>query len=169
MKRIHVYCLGLLCLLSGTVSAQVPPAQVPHRRHKPKPTYYLDSKETWRYAVFPYDRDRDKLIFARSSKPTTILPSDYRKIEALVAGRVDVYNKSGFSTITEPEKYYKQLIAVVNTKGEKEVWVHCCCQVMKDDWKTQLINVKDGGICYFDVKLNLTYGTVLSFATNGPG
>ena len=59
-------------------------------------------------------------------------------------------------------------VDVLNTKGEKEVWVNCLWDV--DDIKklqNHIIFVFDGGACYFKVKINLTTKKILSFGVNG--
>jgi hypothetical protein len=70
------------------------------------------------------------------------------------------------NVISNPGKYYKQFVAVINSKGEKEVWVECFCKISDASWKTEPVIVKDGGNCYFYVKINLTTGLVSNFGIN---
>ena len=51
--------------------------------------------------------------------------------------------------------YMKQCVAVINTKGEKEVWVNCSCE-QSSDFQYTIIDVNDGGPCYMSMKVNLT-------------
>ncbi len=69
--------------------------------------------------------------------------------------------------ISNPGKYYKQFIAVINSKGEKEVWVNCFCKTDDFDWKIHVVFVLDGGSCFFNVKINLTNGLITVFSING--
>ncbi len=72
--------------------------------------------------------------------------------------------------INNPQNYYQQLIAVINSKGEKVVWVNCLCTVENDpDWKTRIIEVLDGGACYFQIKVNLTNKIAYDLTVNGLG
>jgi hypothetical protein len=70
--------------------------------------------------------------------------------------------------------YKRQLIAVTNPKGEKEVFVNCICTsaipgLFKSglDWRKEYFKVNDGGSCYFKVFLNLKTGTYYAFQVNG--
>ena len=72
--------------------------------------------------------------------------------------------------VLNPEKFYKQFIAVINSKGEKEVWINCCCTVYdRSDWKTEVLLVMDGGSCFFNLKINLSKNTVYDLMINGAG
>lgn len=70
------------------------------------------------------------------------------------------------NVINNPGKYYKQFITVINSKGEKEVWVECLCKVSDQSWRKEPIIVEDGGYCYFHIKINLTTGLVSDFGIN---
>lgn len=64
--------------------------------------------------------------------------------------------------------YRKQLIAVTNKTGEKEVWVNCFCNTWDNDrWKTEMMLVADGGNCYFNFKINLTTKKYYDLGVNG--
>jgi len=93
--------------------------------------------------VFKFDKVRDSVLFGIDVQPATLSNQDILKIETLVKKQVDEYNKTEEvrekqykkdlrpneylydNLIHHPEKYYKQLIAIVNAQGEKEVWVNC--------------------------------------------
>ena len=63
--------------------------------------------------------------------------------------------------------YRKQIIAVKNKKGEKEVWVNCFCDTWNSNkWKTDILVVDDGGNCYFHLKINLTTKKYFDFVVN---
>ncbi|WP_345236648.1 hypothetical protein [Hymenobacter saemangeumensis] len=62
--------------------------------------------------------------------------------------------------------YKRQLIAAVNSKGEKEVWVNCFCTNNKK-WRWQMVYVMDGGNCYFNLKINLAKKSWYDFMVNG--
>jgi hypothetical protein len=49
----------------------------------------------------------------------------------------------------------------LNSKGEKEVWINCFCRDGERDWRKNLVFVKDGGNCYFNLKVNLSRGTTM--------
>ncbi|QDA62204.1 hypothetical protein [Hymenobacter jejuensis] len=62
--------------------------------------------------------------------------------------------------------YKKQLVIWTNERGEKHVWVNCFCDD-KPYWKERIVEVTDGGNCYFNVKLNLTKRSWYSMDANG--
>ena len=64
--------------------------------------------------------------------------------------------------------YKKQLVAALNDKGQKEVWINCFCYAGSDDrWKTEIIYAKDGGNCFFNFKINLTTNQFYDLVVNG--
>ena len=63
--------------------------------------------------------------------------------------------------------YRSQIIAVTNSRGEKEVWINCFCETHGIDWKTKLILVSDGGDCYFNLKINLKKNICYNLIING--
>jgi hypothetical protein len=130
--------------------------------------------DTSRYAVIKYNKDRDKYHrFDNDSKAATLSPTDIIKIEDLINKKVAEYNrlkKKGVFplVIKHPEKYYKQIIAVINSKSEKEAWISCSCSVdNKSNWKKDIILTMDGGSCYFQLKVNLSKNSISDFIVNG--
>ena len=139
----------------------------------PRIDYYLTSKDHSRNAILQFDINRDYTIFGKNAKPATLSNSEITNIEKMIKKRVLEFNehakhsKVNFGLIKKPEKYFKQLIAVENSKGEKEVWVNCCCSVMHNYWKTHIQITEDGGSCYFQLKINLTNNLLYDFSVNG--
>lgn len=78
-------------------------------------------------------------------------------------------DKEQWSIDLTKDDYKKQLVAITNKKGQKEVWVNCLCKVFSDRWKTRIPIVSDGGSCYFNFKINLTTKKYYDFAVNGIG
>lgn len=81
--------------------------------------------------------------------------------------------------------FVKQLVPVINERGEKVVWVNCICDQFieqenadrakenkKDpafyqDWKKQVIIVHDGGNRFWNVQVNLNHLTYSDLYVNG--
>ena len=64
--------------------------------------------------------------------------------------------------------YKRQYIAYINSKNEKEVWVNCFCETWDNDvWKFKIVEVRDGGNCYFNLKINLEQKAYFEFCLNG--
>ena len=124
--------------------------------------------DTSRYSVLTFIKSRDSFIFDKDFKAASISGNEIQMIEKIIAVTVKESNKGKGTAIKEPGKYYKQLIAVTNAKGEKEVWVNCFCTAAeKRYWHTGVVMVLDGGPCFFNVKINLSTKTVMSWAVNG--
>jgi hypothetical protein len=142
----------------------------------PPSTHIYDNSEsidTSRYAILKYN-DIPTYIF-KDCKPADLSNEEIMQIEVLVHNEVVKYNKSAKKgiyplLISHPEKYYKQLIAVSNSNGEKEVWVNCFCSLGSYSyWKKSIVGVLDGGSCFFQLKINLTKNSVYDFGVNGVG
>lgn len=124
--------------------------------------------DTSRYAILHFTKSRDSFLFDKDYKPASISGKEIKMIEKIIAVTVKEYNKSRRITISKPGKYYKQIIAVTNAKGEKEVWVNCFCTAAeKKYWHNGVVMVLDGGPCFFNLKINLNTNTVMNWAVNG--
>jgi len=134
-----------------------------------------------RYAILNADGEYDHFKYGVfdniTNKPTSLSANEIDKIEKIIKTEVDKHNKKSshhYSFIRNPRRYYKQLMAVINSRGEKEVWVNCFCnsddKSLNDDnsyWKKGIVSVYDGGSCYFNLRINLTTNRVYDFRVNG--
>jgi hypothetical protein len=121
---------------------------------------------------------------------TNLAEDEIIKIEMLLSDCIDKYNISQtnyFDTSVKRKnsrpinksdmlinliKYKRQLIAVVNSKGEKEVWVNCFRPSTNFDysyWSHTIVHVSDGGNYFFNVRINLTTNKYYNFRVNGFG
>jgi hypothetical protein len=126
--------------------------------------------DTSRYAVLTFNPSRDGFIFSQYYKPAAVSVEEIKMIEKVISVTVTEHNKQSKSIITNPGKYYKQIIAVINSNGEKEVWVNCfCTPYEKRYWRKGVVLVEDGGPCFFNIKINIHTNTVMSLAVNGVG
>jgi len=98
---------------------------------------------------------------------------DINQVDSLLISSVTDYNNSltdghdDYKIDLKGKDYKKQLIAVTNSKGEKEIWINCFCDDWDKSWKTEIIEVHDGGPCYFNLKINLTTKKIYDFGVNG--
>jgi hypothetical protein len=143
----------------------------------------LKTVDTSVIAILPFDTTRYWVF--KDSKPTDLTNDDLIKIETILNKCIDDYNpdqERQFNEINNknPEYslekksfiidlniYKRQYIAVINSKGEKEVWVNCFCRTNNSNWKNERVIVKDGGNCYFNLKINLTTGQYYELMVNG--
>jgi len=164
----------------------------------PKATVVIPEKpiDTFKYAILKFDTIRDSSYFKTGSKLAQLSASEIDKIENIIAKKATEYNKHEkafwdsidrkfhrkepanaipfYNFINHPESYFKQFVAVVNAKGQKEVYVNCFCEDfykesgnIKSYWRKEFVIVCDGGSCFFTIKINLTTNTVLLFGVNG--
>ena len=114
-------------------------------------------------------------MFGKRDRSTNLSTREIDQIENIMDKEIAKTNKeykksqhTKFNYVGNPRKYYKQVISVINEKGEKVVWVNCLCTVSNEpDWKTRLIGVLDGGSCYFNCKINLTTNKFYDLIING--
>ena len=145
-----------------------------------KSSYKIDSSIV---AILPFKTSQYWLF--KDCKPTELTNDDMLKIETSLLKCINDYNpeqERQFKKINEehPEyeldkknfiidltNYKRQYIAVLNSKGEKEVWINCFCHTWNKNWRKELIDVNDGGNCYFNLKINLTTGQYYELMVNG--
>jgi len=139
--------------------------------------------DTGVFVVFPYDYTQYWMF--KNCKPVELTDKDYETIEQVLRTSIMNYNQertrymqtlSADDTankfnqkdfIIDLNRYKRQYVAVVNAKGEKEVWVNCFCGNFTQESRTSIVEVNDGGNCYFSVKINLTNKMFYDFYVNG--
>ncbi|HVF96025.1 MAG TPA: hypothetical protein VM871_01815 [Flavisolibacter sp.] len=111
--------------------------------------------------------------FDSSYKPAALTRDEIQIIDSLLIKCVADYNNSlperfKHNRINLTEKSYKkQLVAVTNKDGDKEVWVNCFCDTLNKNWRKEILLVQDGGRCYFNFKINLTQNKCYHLIVNG--
>ena len=122
----------------------------------------------------------------KKSVPATLNDSDFVTLELVLSDCICKYNReqtAGFKErirkfpndslkldefTIDLNEYYRQYMVVRNRKGEKEVWINCLCEVQYvKDWTKRVIQVMDGGKCYFSIKINLKKKSYSHFMVNG--
>ena len=134
-------------------------------------------------AILPFDVTQH--WFFKNSKPTDLTDGDLMKIETILIKCINHYNSGQerrFKEINDKHREYnldkknfiidltsykRQYVSIMNSKGEKEVWVNCFCDTWNTDWRKDLISVDDGGKCYFNLKINLTTEQYYELMING--
>ena len=162
-----------LCLLGTLMSCGQAQTGKPAKKmaNQHPQAIQIDTEQT---TVIPFAPATMSYLFSEAYEPAVLNQSDIYAIETLLITGVADYNKSLKSGRVYREidlnkrNYRKQLMAVVNAKGEKEVWVNCFCDTWgSDKWKREIVMVTDGGNCYFNFKLNLTTKKVYDLQVNG--
>ena len=117
-----------------------------------------------KYAIIQFDPNANyfliqREIFPKTSKPSVLLKSEINELNTILQACVNEFNSgqvNGAYDAIDINKYRKQLIITTNVKGEKEVFINCFCDNDHPYWKTGIVDVFDGGECYFRVTINLT-------------
>jgi hypothetical protein len=128
---------------------------------------YLFS-DTTRYVQLPFNDD-NRIVFP-AGKAVTLTPGELAELSDLLQETVAKHNrttKSAAYRIGSLRKFYFQLVAFTNEKGEKQVWINALCDVAGTRWKDNLVDVQDGGNCYWQVRINLTQKTAGQVQVNG--
>ncbi len=131
--------------------------------------------DTSKIAIIQPDRKMNKIQwpFDSTYKPAVLTQIELHIIEQVLVECITNYNRAlkpeyKYQTIDLSKRNYRTQLAVVsNTKGEKEVWVNCLCNVFDFDWKHDIHTVYDGGSCFFELKINLTLKKYYNLWVNG--
>jgi hypothetical protein len=137
---------------------------------KPLPT--KEYTDTSRFALIKSD-EKLPWAFEPGSKPATLSEDETKQLEGILKECVQNYNKGlpsnlrgGLSIDFSNHRYYRQYVAVVNDRSEKEIWVNGFCDSLDKQWRMEIVHVKDGGNCYFNMKINLTQRTCFEINVN---
>lgn len=133
--------------------------------------------------ILPYDSSYYWVF--KDVKNAELSTKELNEIEVLLKRCIDDYNAKAeeqykntkikypnsslekSQLILELNRYKRQYMAVINSDGEKVVWINCFCNTWNKDWKKEVIMVMDGGNCYFNLKINLTKQTHYEMRVNG--
>jgi hypothetical protein len=114
--------------------------------------------DTTRFAIIRYDSTYYAVF--KNDKPATFCVTDFLLTDSILNGVIVKNN-------IDLKRYKRQYVAVINNKGEKEIWINFFCNDCDKDWKKEIIIVKDGGDCFFNLKINLTTKKYYDFMING--
>ena len=132
------------------------------------------------YTIISLNKTEKHQIFD-DVKPAKLTYEEIIEIEKIIQQRVTKTISDHNSELTEfyakfPNKqfpsdlteYYRQYIPGINSDGEKVVWINFFCGKPKTkSWKTNIISVRDGGNCYFNLKVNLSKKKYYDYRVNG--
>ena len=139
--------------------------------------------DTSMVAMLPFDTTKTWIF--ENARQTELSINDLIIIEDILTGCISEYNtkqKQLFKElksnnlesnldikhfIIDLERYKRQYMAVINDKGEKEVWINCFCDSWGKNWREEQIIIKDGGNCYFNLKINIRKKKYYDFMVNG--
>jgi hypothetical protein len=148
-------------------------------------TQVENSIDTSLIVILPYETSL--FWICKDCKQAELTSQDLEDVEILLKKCIDEYNlgqEKQFNEIKSkyPEqkfdikyftidlkRYKRQYFATTNKKGDKEVWINCLCDInsWNQDWKKELLIVKDGGNCYFNLIINLSKQKYSELSVNG--
>jgi hypothetical protein len=124
--------------------------------------------------IFGLDSTNNWMSLFEGAEPASLDKKEITQIENLF---IYCFNKSNIKDSSNQLhlidrgliEYKRQYIPYINKDGEKEVWINCFCSSFKDDknWREKLVLVKDGGDCYFNLKINLDKNLCKDIVING--
>lgn len=131
------------------------------------PPYVLDTNTI---AILPVAEDIRWLL--KDTASFDLSHQELRNIDSLLTACVNNYNLQQESTRKSPEyidlkKYKRQYIPYKSVEGKK-VYINCFCIHDIDVWKEKLVQVDDGGNCFFQLTVDLEGNRCLDFSTNEP-
>jgi predicted metalloprotease with PDZ domain len=130
--------------------------------------------DTSLYTILSYDSSVMMAMYEPfgidSPVPAVLTADEVNKMERLIDSSYKQYNRENpREKLLAPlnDYYRRQYVAVTNSRGEKEVWVSFLCALHDQDWKHHAVIVDDGGLCFFQLKINLSTGKVSGLSHGG--
>jgi len=106
-------------------------------------------------------------LFSETVQATEVSREEIVGCEDLLKSYIADYNEEAYYKI-DLKKYGRQYIPVLTGKGEKIIYVNFFCDPESFDYRSsELVQVDDGGNCYFQCWIDLTSKKVFQFAENG--
>lgn len=118
-------------------------------------------------AIIRYNSE--KHYFIKNAKRADLSYSEIYKFYPLVEKAIKEYNskQTEDQKIKNLAKYKLQFLPFMTESGEKRIYVNALCSVRNRKWKREIVNVLDGGNCYFQLSLYLTNNEFEGFHVNG--
>ena len=125
---------------------------------------YTDTVKFNDYSFFTYNSNFYR-NFSGEVKPYDLNTEDLNTIDSLLNLCI---NQNSESISRKSNNYFKQCIAFRNSNNEKEVWINLLCKGNRIGYlHYYIIDVNDGGDCFFNLKINLTKRKYYDLYVNG--
>ena len=136
------------------------------------------------YVVLKFDTNY-YWIGERPSKDFELSIDDIKECEILIAELINKYNTEQekrfiemnakypgqidkMDYIIDLKRYKRQYMSTISLSRQMIVYINFFCyQEGMDYWKSELVQVEDGGNCFFHLKINLTTKIVSELNVNG--
>ncbi len=136
------------------------------------------------YTMLNYGEDWDWMF--SNARPTTLSNNELADIEKIILKAIEKNNKQQLAILEKHNRdfpqdawtetgyeigtkgFKRQYVPVINSAGQKEVWVNFFCYDWgTESWKSDILIVSDGGNCYFNLKVNLETQSYSDLIING--
>ncbi len=126
------------------------------------------------YTVIEFEKTGWTSLF-ENAKPTELNHNEIVEIEKIIEERVSktikAYNRK-FKELNPNSKnttmFRRQYVPYILENGDKIVWINFFCYEPENDkWKSEILSFRDGGSCFFNIKVNLTEKKYYDFYING--
>ncbi|WP_310396314.1 hypothetical protein [Hymenobacter sp.] len=172
----------ILVLATFACGRGEPPSQV-KTPSKPRAVRGSEQLDANTFVILPFNKKPDYLF--NGAKPAGLSEPELNTVNTLLEKCVAEHNEAQEKEFRDmmgahpeipfkKERYFislpaykRQLIAVTDARGEKQVWVNCFCEGSESYWRKEVVDVDDGGNCFFNVKINLTQATWYDMMVNG--
>lgn len=132
------------------------------------------SFDTNKIAVLPIDTS-DHYLFKDANK-MQLTNQDLKALNKLLNDCIQTHNikqdtTKEFNEFIDLRKYKIQYVPFISSNGQRKVYVNGFCNYYwnydSTGWKKYIIQVDDGGSCYFHLTINLTENKYEDLFTNG--
>jgi len=128
--------------------------------------------DTPHYTILPYNDQTKSMLDGRWDKARgdSLSPEGVDGMEGLILDAYQQWTRdtsNKWNRLFPLNQYRRQYVALVNQKGEHEVWIQMLCETWGRDWKHEILVVDDGGPCIVHIHVNRTTRKVTQFVTNG--
>lgn len=127
-------------------------------------SYNHAAVDTSKYAILPYNRFAAMAVhknFIKASS-TSLSVLEVNELEPSVDSAYLAYNRRHADRkLYEPlSTYLRQYFPLIDSSGQKQVWINFFCSAADWDWKHYAWFAEDGGVCIFQLSINMTTGLV---------
>jgi hypothetical protein len=127
--------------------------------------------------VIPLDTNKSWSWRLKKCSPLSKKTLSNKKIDSLLSivnMAISKYNRSIDSNILghiDINKYVFQIVGGMSPNGEEIFWINAICKhhIFEQEvkWQNSIIQINDGGKCFFNLKVNLSLGSSSDFFVNG--
>lgn len=153
-------------------------------------TVFAQQLNSSKYAIIPYDNTNIYVAqkFHAGFGKTELTDKEIEVIDTMLVKSVREYNVKQFevyktdhkkdtSTMLEwylidLKKYRFQFVPAMTTQGQKVIWVNGFCEYFDSqagNWRQKIVLVYDGGICFFNLMVDVTKNIYYNFSVNSNG